>query len=101
MSHTPTPWQLLERDGGGYKLADDSGEFISFLCSSRYPDDDEDPEAEANAAFIVTAVNALNELRDLLAIAVASTEAQMRADKEVEPSDWLIRARAALAKVKS
>jgi hypothetical protein len=62
MSHTPTPWQIEERDCGGYKLADADGEFLSYLCQSRYPDDRKDDEAEANAAFIVKACNAHDEL---------------------------------------
>jgi hypothetical protein len=95
MSHTPTPWQLIERSCGGFKLADADGEFISFLCSSRYPDNRPDEEAEANAAFIVTACNAhtalVKALRDLESVI----------SQGCIPDEAIRNARAALAKVKS
>jgi signal transduction histidine kinase len=57
--HTPTPWILDEERG---KLMDADGEFVTHISLTRYVDERRDPEAEANAAFIVRAVNAHEKL---------------------------------------
>jgi len=58
-THQPTPWELHNE---GEKIEDADGEFVTRLSFSRYYDDREDPIAEANAAFIVTACNAHDDL---------------------------------------
>ena len=56
---TPGPWRIEYIEGrGSLKISTDDGEYISDLALSRYVDDRDDPEAMANAAFIVTACNA-------------------------------------------
>ncbi len=54
-AHTPTPWKFENRDEDNY-LAGPEGQFVISLVGSP---DDEDKE---NAAFIVRAVNAHEEL---------------------------------------
>jgi hypothetical protein len=47
--HTPTPWMLDPH----FVLRDADGEWVTRLDTSRRHDNKHDPEAEANAEFIV------------------------------------------------
>src|SRR5208282_3626924 len=93
-AHTPTPWQvnLTSPNAGTFKLTDADGEFISYLARSRYHDDREDPEAEADAAHIVHCVNT----HDALVAALRSLHDAWGADSKTV-SKALVEARAALA----
>lgn len=67
MNHTPTPWRHEKKPYNGYRIISDSGgdqviEFSDFEGS------------EANAEFIVTAVNAHEDLVEALKYLIEETE---------------------------
>ncbi|WP_442577841.1 hypothetical protein ACSBOB_20050 [Mesorhizobium sp. ASY16-5R] len=73
MKHTPTPWAVVENDGAYMKQADNAKyrieaqnpqEHVVALIVSDLPDDV--LPAEANAAFIVRACNAHDQLVEAL-----------------------------------
>jgi hypothetical protein len=68
--HTPTPWMLDPH----FVLRDADGEWVTRLNTSRRHDNKHDPEAEANAEFIVRCVNAHDELVAALRDIIASVE---------------------------
>ncbi len=53
--HTPGPWRLEGPDNFSYHLTDQNGEHIAYLNKSRYVDNRQDVEADANARLIAAA----------------------------------------------
>lgn len=102
-AHTPTPWFYRAK-------IFNNGENTDALGSIRGPASDNDPwfiatvehmpGAEANAAFIVRAVNAHEDL--VAALRLACTQAVRDANWDKPPqSKWYYAAKAALAKATS
>ena len=104
MTHTPTPWSIghsMERNyiyGGGSHLACIGSRENGFFIH----DDGSLNESEANAAFIVRAVNSHDDLLEALeetvrvAVVFANCEAAEARGGKIPP--WLVKARAAIAK---
>ncbi len=101
MEHTATPWQLEERETD-FVLQDADGEFINYLTKSRHIDDLIDEEAEANAAFIVRACNAHDQLVKATRECLDQLEHEAKWGSNSEPlQDAINSARRALAKAEA
>lgn len=94
MTHTPGPWTAEPRDDGadGFIVRDADGEFVNYLCDSRYGDGRKDPTAEVNARLIAAAPELYEALRALLDGPGDGFGHPSEAERQ--------KARAALAKVK-
>lgn len=69
MAHSPGPWQLVERDGcGGYRLEDADGEIVDYLSNTRWIDEREDPDQEANCRLIAAAPCLLDALTEVITV---------------------------------
>lgn len=65
LKHTPGPWHLDE-DEGSYTIKDENDEYVQYISMTRYVDEREDPEAEANAHLMVAAPELLSWLVEAL-----------------------------------
>jgi hypothetical protein len=102
MNHTPTPWTAK-----GYDVrAGQAGRMIAYTGPHHTPDDQYPKgcklEDEANAAFIVKAVNCHDELVEALENCLSAFETHYVAGEKLSDiySARIERARAAIAKAK-
>ena len=66
--HTAGPWLLEPRDDGakGFRLYGPDGDLIDYLSASRWIDEQDDPEQEANARLIAAAPDLLAACKAML-----------------------------------
>lgn len=97
--HTPTPWTVDKvHFSGECHLHGPNGEEFALLYVSDGADDPEPYPAEANAAFIVKAVNNHDALVEALEDLISDAERQMKNPSHHQPFS-LQKARDALARV--
>jgi len=63
-AHTPTPWEVGDLDHNGQRIV--RGEHIEICTCWHHSVGSIEREMEANAAFIVRAVNSIDELAEAL-----------------------------------
>jgi len=85
--HTPGPWELDEE--GDTIRAD--GEFVTRISKSRYHDDRDDPEAQANARLIAAApelLEALNNAAQVFSNLYSAAKISRNDQGADDPNDW-------------
>lgn len=105
VTHTPTPWSIEDGEHGSITLS--GGHHIADIPYWDEPGKPQDGwstqgEAIANAAYIVRAVNAHEELLDACKTVVAHFEdVRKRATFKVAEPEYVTKAKQAIAKVES
>jgi hypothetical protein len=108
MSHTPTPWHVggmgsaiaVHHKGQPFRVWAADGGGVADVCTRRQLGADDAPEEKANAAFIVRACNAHDELVAALHH-IATGDVRPGHVEYISKARMAEIARAALAKVKS